>query len=163
MRLTPVLAGFLATASAASIPRQADGSTWSITNFFASSAPHSITTIYRFDITDGTTPAYCVAFVSTDPDIGWAPITQCDNPIYSFAFVGAPQSQGLGYDLQVWQGDPENTSCGAPATKCVYTGQKFFPASDVETVVDQSGNPNGNFDRLNTAPDFTIARAAVHI
>lgn len=164
MHLNAVLAGFLATVSAASIPRQADGSTWSITNFFASGARHSITTTYRFDITDGTNSSYCVALVSTTPDIGYAPITECDNPIYSFSFGASPSSETEpGYNLQVWQGNPEDTSCGAPATHCVYTGIKFFPASDVETVVDPTGNPNGNYDRLNTDPDFTIERNAVHI
>lgn len=163
MHLTSVLAGFLATASAASIPRQAAPSAWSITDFFASGARHSITTTYRFDITDGTTSTYCVALVSTTPDIGYAPLTECQDPTFSFSFGAANNDPEPGYNLQVWQADPNDASCGAAGTKCVYTGIKFFPASDVETVVDQTGNPNGNYDRLNTAPDFTIERTGVHI
>lgn len=164
MRLTSVLPGFLASALAASIPRQADPSAWSITNFFASGARHSITTTYRFDITDGRTSTYCVALISTTPDIGYAPLTECSDPTYSFSFGLPPYNETEpGYNLQVWQADPQDASCGAEGTRCVYTGIKFFPASDVETVVDQTGNPNGNYDRLNTDPDFTIERTGVHI
>lgn len=163
MRVTSVFTGLLASASAASIPRQAQPSAWSITNFFASGAPHSITTTYRFDITDGSTSTYCVALVSTTPDIGYAPLGECENPTYSFSFGLGPYNETEpGYNLQVWQADPEDASCGAAGTRCVYTGIKFFPASDVETVVDPN-NPNGNYDRLNTAPDFTLERTGVHI
>ena len=161
---TFAFAGFLAIASAASIPRQAEPSAWSITNFFASGARHSITTTYRFDITDGSTSSYCVALVSTTPDIGYAPSTQCVDPMYSFSFgLGAYNETEPGYNLQIWQGDPEDTSCGAPGTRCVYTGIRFFPASDVETIEDPTGNPNGNYDRLNAPSDFTIERHGVHI
>lgn len=163
MRFTSVLTGLAASASAASIPRQAQPSAWSITNFFASGAPHSITTTYRFDITDGTTSSYCVALISTTPDIGYAPLTECNNPMYSFSFGLGPYNETEpGYNLQIWQADPEDASCGAAGTRCVYTGIKFFPASDVETVVDPN-NPNGNYDRLNTAPDFTLERTGTHI
>lgn len=164
MHLTSVLAGLLASASAASIPRQAEPSTWSITNFFASGARHSLITTYSFDITDGTTSSYCVALISTTPDIGYAPLTECADPMYSFSFGGGPYNESdPGYNLQIWQGNPEDTSCGAPATHCVYTGIKTFPLSAVETVVDPTGNPNGNYDRLNVDPDFTLERTAVHI
>ncbi|KAI3394870.1 hypothetical protein diail_2157 [Diaporthe ilicicola] len=163
MYLTPVLAGFVATASAASIPRQVDPVAWSITNFFASGAPHSLITTYSFDITDGTTSTNCVALVSTTPDIGYAPLTPCADSTYSFSFGLGPYNESEpGYNLQVWEADPNDAQCGAAATNCVYTGIQFFPASDVETVVDQA-NPNGNYDRLNTAPDFTLARTATHV
>ncbi|KAG8156800.1 hypothetical protein KVR01_013405 [Diaporthe batatas] len=163
MLLTSLFAGFIATASAASIPRQTEQTPWSITNFFASSNRFSVITTYRFDITDGNTSAYCVALMDTTPDISYVPITDCDNPIYSFAFGSAADTEEPGFNLQIWQGNPEDTSCGAPSTHCVYTGIKFFPATDVETIQDPTGNPFGNYDRLNAPADFEIARNSVHI
>lgn len=163
MLLTSVLAGLIATASAASIPRQAEPTSWSISDFYAGSSRFSIITTYRFDITDGNSSAYCVAQVSTQPEIGYAPLTECSDSTYSFAFGSATNSEEPGYNLQIWQGNPEDTNCGAPSTHCVYTGIRFFPASDVETVVDPSGNPFANYDRLNAPTEFTVARTGVHI
>lgn len=166
MQYLSILATLMATTSGASIPRQTDGSVWNVTNFLASGAPYSIETTYEFDITDGALSTHCVRLESTLPEIGYAPLTNCTNPIYSFSFQSAPSSSATpGYNLQVWEEDPQNTVCGAPETKCVYTGVQFFPQSDVVTVVDPSGsgNPNGNFDELQTAPDFTIPRTATHI
>ncbi|KAI7777137.1 hypothetical protein LA080_003982 [Diaporthe eres] len=164
MLLTSIVAGFLATAaSAASIPRQAEPSSWSISDFYAGSSRFSIITTYRFDITDGNSSAYCVSQVSTQPEIGYAPLTECSDPTYSFFFGSGSNPDEPGYNLQIWQGNPEDTSCGAPSTNCVYTGIRFFPASDVETIVDPSGNPFANYDRLNAPAEFTVARTGVHI
>lgn len=166
MKYLSVLSALVASTCAASIPRQADGSVWTVTNFLASGAPYSIVTTYEFDITDGSISTHCVSLESTLPEISYAPFTNCTNPIYAFSFQAAPDSSATpGYNLQVWEEDPLNTVCGAPATECVYTGVYFFPASDVVTVVDPSGsgNPNGNYDELDTAPDFTIPRVATHI
>ncbi|CAN8104367.1 unnamed protein product [Discula destructiva] len=167
MQYVTVLAALLANSvSAASVPRQADDGVWSVTSFLASGAPYSIETTYEFDITDGSVATHCVALESTLPEISYVPLTNCTNPVYSFNFQSAPSNSATpGYNLQVWEEDPTNTVCGAPSTKCVYTGVYFFPASDVVTVTDPSGsgNPNGNFEQLQTAPDFTIPRVGTHI
>lgn len=164
MKYLSILAALAGSTFAIAIPRQNDDLVWNITNFLASGAPHSIETTYEFDITDGSISTHCVRLESTLPEIGYAPLTNCTNPIYSFAFMSAPSTSATpGYNLQVWEGDPENTVCGAPATACVYTGVQFFPASDVVTVVNPDGNPNGNYDRLDTAPDFTLAYTGAHI
>lgn len=158
MQYASVLAALLAsTSSAASIPRQTNDSVWTVTNFLASGAPYSIVTTYEFDITDGSIATHCAAFESTLPEIGYVPQTNCTNPIYSFDFQGAASTSAPGYNLQVW----ENT-CG---TECVYTGVYFFPDSDVVTVTDPSGsgNPNGDYEQLQTAPDFTIPFVGTHI
>lgn len=172
MQYASLLAALLAsTSTAASLPRQAattDDSIWTVTNFLASGAPYSIETTYSFDITDGALATHCVSLVATLPEIGYAPLTNCTNPVYSFAFQGAPSDPAPpepGYNLQVWEENPEDTVCGAAGTRCVYTGVHFFPQSEVVTVTDPSGsgNPNGDFERIDTAPDFTIARVGTHI
>ncbi|KAJ4392266.1 hypothetical protein N0V93_005891 [Gnomoniopsis smithogilvyi] len=159
-----VLATLLSSTFALSIPRQSTDLVWNVTNFLASGAPYSIETTYEFDITDGAISAHCVRLESTLPEIGYAPLTNCTNPIYSFYFGSAPSTSTTpGYNLQVWEEDPENTICGAPSMECVYTGFHFFPASDVVTVVNPDGDPNGNYDRLDTAPDFTVSYVGTHI
>lgn len=54
-----------------------------------------------------------------------------------------------------------STVC-SPTAHCVFVGQKFFPKSDVVTVVDES-NPNGNYDYLNAPSNFTVEYKGVHI
>lgn len=161
MQYASVFAAFLASASSAvHIPRQIDGSVWTVTNFLASGAPYSIETTYEFDITDGSIATHCVALESTLPEIGYVPMTNCTNPIYSFAFQSAPsipEPPTSGYNLQIWE-----DTC---APECVYTGIYFFPENDVVTVADPSGsgNPNGDYEQLETAPDFTISVTGTHV
>lgn len=155
MKYLNVLAGLLATTSAASIPRQS-APVWSITNFFASGAPISIETEYRFDITDGALSTHCSGTISTQPGISYLPVTNCVDPTYQFNFGGAPEASGEdGYNLEIWE-----DTCGST---CVYVGVQFFPASDVVTVTDPSGNPNGDFEVLETAANFTVASTGTHI
>lgn len=164
MKYFSIFAALASSTIATAIPRQSDDLVWSITDFLASGAPYSIETTYEFDITDGTISTHCIRLESTLPEIGYAPLTNCTNSIYSFSFGNSPSTSTTpGYALQIWEGDPQNTVCGAPATQCVYTGLQIFPASDVVTVVNEDGNPNGNYDRLNTAPDFTITYTGTHI
>lgn len=157
MQYLSVIAGLLATSSAVAIPRQTTP-VWSITNFFVSGTPFSIETIYTFDITDGTLATTCSGSSSTDPEIGFLPITNCADPTYSFFFNSEPNGAGLdGFYLEVF----ENT-CGST---CVYVAEQFFPACDVVTITDPSGSgdPNGDFEVLETAINFTLIADGTHI
>lgn len=138
----------IASSAAAVLPRTGASQDFNVIDFYASGARFSISTTYRFNVTDGFTSADCFASVSTLPEISYVPVTCCRGPQgcdWQFSFSG---TEG-GYNLNI-----TNTS---PPTIEGYREEaiKFFPSSAVKTQVDPT-DPNGNYDYLDTAPDFVI-------
>lgn len=151
MQYSSILAAtayLLASVSAAVLSREVIN-IFEVSDFSATGSRFSEDTDYSFNVRnlEAQDTAACSGVIATLPEISYLPATCCTSAagacVYKFDFGGAPT--GDGFDLTI------NYTKGALDV----SGVKFFPQSDVVTVVDAE-DPNGNYEYLNTTSAFPV-------
>ncbi|KAI0128379.1 hypothetical protein BJ170DRAFT_325495 [Xylariales sp. AK1849] len=137
MKLNSALTLFAATASAASIRKSRQTTSYEVTKFYANCIPHSTFCDYQFVLNAVTN---CTAFLQGPDYLPAVPLQGCEDPAYSFAVA---LTEGSGLDLTITSVSASDPAANLTGTYAITADE--LVVTDNGAVQDQNYVGSQNF------------------